>query len=95
MIILYGSTIFCLIYIILIIILTDNKLHLIYYIDIKMADALIIIDVKVFVFLQPVNKVNEECAKPFKLTVAPRLALSRTEVLADLYKQHTLNNRSH
>ena len=34
-----------------------------------------------------------ECVRPFKLNIAPRMALSRTEVVEQLYKQHGLQNR--
>ena len=37
--------------------------------------------------LQPLNVVPHECVKPFKLSVAPRLALSRCEIVHSLYEK--------
>ncbi|XP_074654970.1 centrosomal protein of 104 kDa-like [Tubulanus polymorphus] len=42
--------------------------------------------------VKPIQVVPTECVKPFKLTIAPRLALSRTEVIHQLYKELTLND---
>ncbi|XP_064642037.1 centrosomal protein of 104 kDa-like isoform X2 [Lineus longissimus] len=41
--------------------------------------------------VRPINVVPHECVKPIKLTMAPRLALSRTEIIHQLYRELTLN----
>lgn len=40
--------------------------------------------------IQPLNVVPHECVKPFKIQAAPRLAMSRAELVELLYKQHGL-----
>ncbi|XP_070207078.1 centrosomal protein of 104 kDa-like isoform X2 [Littorina saxatilis] len=56
-------------------------------------------DAKKFIFelaefpdVKPSQAVPHECVKPIKLTVAPRLAQSRAEIVEKLYKTHGLND---
>ncbi|ELT95484.1 hypothetical protein CAPTEDRAFT_170133 [Capitella teleta] len=42
--------------------------------------------------VKPLHVVPHECVRPIKLSLAPRLALSRTEVLELLYKTHGVEN---
>lgn len=41
---------------------------------------------------QPTHVVPVECVKPFKLNTGPRLALSRTEIVEQLYEEHGLQD---
>ena len=43
---------------------------------------------------QPMNIYTRECVEPFKPSVPARLALSRVEVIDQLYDKHGLKNRS-
>lgn len=40
------------------------------------------------------NIITRECVEPFKPSIPARLALSRVELVDQLYDRHGLNNRS-